>query len=132
MCFLKGSNFVNLTITPTAFDSAQDDATLQKAISGFHQCALLASHFKLYNVFDAIVVNLATMTGLLEETSSRSVVPDPIVAIAGQQYVISQLAVRFGRNYKGQLAAVVVFAVVTRHGNSMRKGWKKVIKGHFI
>ncbi|KAI8142216.1 hypothetical protein BJV82DRAFT_615987 [Fennellomyces sp. T-0311] len=111
-----------------AFDSAQDDATLQKAISGFHQCALLASHFKLYEVFDAIVVNLATMTGLLEETNSHNVVPDPIVDVAGQQYVVSHLAIRFGRNYKGQLAAVVAFAVVTRHGNSMRKGWKKILE----
>ncbi|KAI9270638.1 hypothetical protein BDA99DRAFT_546097 [Phascolomyces articulosus] len=111
-----------------AFDTAQDDATLQKAISGFHQCAMLASHFKLYEVFDAIVVNLATMTGLLEESNSRNMVPDPIVDVAGQKYVVSHLAVRFGRNYKGQLAAVVAFAVVTRHGNSMRKGWKKVLE----
>ena len=109
-----------------AFDTAQDDATLQKAISGFHQCAMLASHFQLYEVFDAIVVNLATMTGLLEESDNHKSVPDPIVDVAGQKYVVSHLAVRFGRNYKGQLAAVVVFAVVTRHGNSMRKGWKKV------
>ncbi|KAI9494797.1 hypothetical protein BDB00DRAFT_817115 [Zychaea mexicana] len=111
-----------------AFDTAQDDATLQKAISGFHQCAMLASHFKLYEVFDAIVVNLANMTGLLEESNSRNMVPDPIVDVAGQKYVVSHLAVRFGRNYKGQLAAVVAFAVVTRHGNSMRKGWGKILE----
>ncbi|KAI7850967.1 hypothetical protein BDC45DRAFT_516867 [Circinella umbellata] len=111
-----------------AFDTAQDDATLQKAISGFHQCAMLASHFKLYEVFDAIVVNLATMTGLLEESNNNNTIPDPIVDVAGQKYVVSNLAVRFGRNYKGQLAAVVVFAVVTRHGNSMRKGWKKILE----
>ncbi|KAI9318923.1 hypothetical protein BX666DRAFT_1854919 [Dichotomocladium elegans] len=111
-----------------AFDTAQDDGTLQKAISGFHQCAMLSAHFHLYDVFDAIVINLATMTGLLEEAGNRSTVPDPIVEVAGQKYVVSNLAVRFGRNYKGQLAAVVAFAVVTRHGNSMRKGWKRILE----
>lgn len=108
-----------------AFDTAQDDSTLQKAISGFHQCAMLSAHFQLHDVFDAIVINLASMTGLIEKTNSRNSVPDPIVDVAGQKYVVSDLAIRFGRNYKGQLAAVVAFAVVTRHGNSMRKGWKK-------
>lgn len=109
-----------------AFDTAQDDATLQKAISGFHQCAMLSAHFGLCDVFDAIAINLATMTGLLEEEGNAHSRPDPIVDVAGQKYVVSSLAVNFGRNYKGQLAAVVAFMVVTRHGNSMRKGWKKV------
>lgn len=112
-----------------AFDTAQDDSTLQKAISGFHQCAMLSAHFQLHDVFDAIVINLANMTGLIEETNGRNSVPDPIVDVAGQKYVVSDLAIRFGRNYKGQLAAVVAFAVVTRHGNSMRKGWKKASSG---
>ncbi|CDS10527.1 hypothetical protein LRAMOSA03202 [Lichtheimia ramosa] len=111
-----------------AFDTAQDDSTLQKAISGFHQCAMLSAHFQLHDVFDAIVINLANMTGLIEETNGRNSVPDPIVDVAGQKYVVSDLAIRFGRNYKGQLAAVVAFAVVTRHGNSMRKGWKKILE----
>lgn len=111
-----------------AFDTAQDDNTLQKAISGFHQCAMLSAHFELYNVFDAIVVNLATMTGLLETADNRSSLPDPIVDVAGQTYVVSNLAVQFGRNYKGQLAAVVVFTIIMRHGNSMRKSWKKILE----
>lgn len=114
-----------LTI-PVAFGNAQDDTTLQKAITGFHQCAMLSAHFQLCDVFDAIVVNLANMTGLLEDAGSQSSLPDPIVDVAGQKYVVSQLSVQFGQNYRGQLAAVVVFAVVTRHGNSLRKGWRKV------
>ncbi|KAG0170045.1 GDP/GTP exchange factor for ARF [Apophysomyces sp. BC1015] len=111
-----------------AFNTAQDDATLQKAISGFHHCALLASHYELYDVFDSIVINLATMTGLLETTTTSSSLPDPIVDVAGQKYVVSQMAIRFGRDYKGQLAAVVMFAIVTRHGDSLRRGWTKILQ----
>ncbi|CAO3585256.1 unnamed protein product [Absidia cylindrospora] len=111
-----------------AFNTAQDDATLQKAISGFHQCAMLSAHFELYDVFDSIVVNLATMTGLLDMSGHSNSLPDPIVDVAGEKYVISSLAVRFGRNYKAQLAAVVVFTIVTRHGNSLRNGWTKILQ----
>ncbi|KAI9264555.1 hypothetical protein EDC94DRAFT_605499 [Helicostylum pulchrum] len=110
------------------FSTAQDDDTLEKAITGFRHCASLAAHFELHQVFDSIVVNLATMTGLLENTDGNTSVPDPIVDVAGQKYVVSKLAVRFGRNYKGQLAAVVMFAIVTRHGDSLRKGWLKVLQ----
>lgn len=109
------------------FSTAQDDDTLQKAITGFRQCASLAAHFELYDVFDSIVVNLATMTGLSESANGNTCVPDPIVDVAGQKYVVSKLAVRFGRNYKGQLAAVVMFAIVTRHGDTLRKGWLKIL-----
>ncbi|EIE78027.1 hypothetical protein RO3G_02731 [Rhizopus delemar RA 99-880] len=109
-----------------AFNTAQDDDTLERAITGFRHCATLAAHFGLCEAFDSIVVNLATTTGLLDNPTSP--VPDPIVDVAGQKYVVSKLAVRFGRNYKGQLAAVVLFAVVTRHGDPLRKGWTKVLQ----
>ncbi|KAI8975006.1 hypothetical protein BDB01DRAFT_728565 [Pilobolus umbonatus] len=111
-----------------AFSTAQDDDTLQKAITGFRHCATLAAQFELYDVFDSIVTNLAAMTGLLENANGNNSVPDPIVDVAGQKYVVSKLAVRFGRNYKGQLAAVVVFAIVTRHGNTVRKSWSKILQ----
>ncbi|KAI8371498.1 uncharacterized protein BYT42DRAFT_595024 [Radiomyces spectabilis] len=111
-----------------AFTTAQDDITLQKAISGFHHCAMLAAHFELYQVFDSIVINLAKMTGLLEKSKHNHSLPDPIVNVEGQEYVVSELAVQFGRDYKGQLAAVVIFTIVTRHGNALRKGWTKILE----
>ncbi|OBZ90807.1 hypothetical protein A0J61_01144 [Choanephora cucurbitarum] len=110
------------------FSTAQDDDTLQKAITGFRHCASLAAHFELHSVFDSIIINLATMTGLLDNANDNTSVPDPIVDVAGQKYVVSKLAVRFGRNYKGQLAAVVMFAIVTRHGDSLRKSWFRIVQ----
>ncbi|EIE86778.1 hypothetical protein RO3G_11489 [Rhizopus delemar RA 99-880] len=111
-----------------AFNTAQDDDTLETAITAFRHSATLAARFGLHDAFDSIVINLALATGLLEISSSSSSVPDPIVDVAGQKYVVSKLAVQLGRNYKGQLAAVVLFTVVTSHGDSLRKGWTKVLK----
>ncbi|KAI8581103.1 hypothetical protein K450DRAFT_234658 [Umbelopsis ramanniana AG] len=111
-----------------AFNTAQDDITLQKAITGFHQCALLSAHYQLHDVFDSIIVSLASMTGLVDMEDTLLTAPDPIVDVAGQKYVISRLAVRFGRNYKGQLAAVVAFAVASEHGSVLRKGWIKILR----
>jgi brefeldin A-resistance guanine nucleotide exchange factor 1 len=115
----------------TAFNTAQDDVTLQKAITGFHQCALLSAHYQLHDVFDSIIVSLASMTGLVDIEDTQMSAPDPIVDVAGQKYAVSRLAVRFGRNYKGQLAAVVAFAVASEHGSVLRKGWIKVMSGGF-
>lgn len=111
-----------------AFNTAQDDVTLQKAITGFHQCALLSAHYQLHDVFDSIIVSLASMTGLVDNEETDITAPDPIVDVAGQKYIVSRLAVRFGRNYKGQLAAVVAFAVASEHGSILRKGWVKVLR----
>lgn len=66
------------------------------------------------------------MTGLVDNEETDITAPDPIVDVAGQKYIVSRLAVRFGRNYKGQLAAVVAFAVASEHGSILRKGWVKV------
>ncbi|KAG0746337.1 hypothetical protein G6F57_000076 [Rhizopus arrhizus] len=111
-----------------AFNMAQDDDVLETAITAFRHSATLAARFGLHDAFDSIVINLALATGLLEISPSSSSVPDPIVDVAGQKYVVSKLAVQLGRNYKGQLAAVVLFAIVTSHGDSLRRGWTKVLK----
>ncbi|RCH92835.1 GDP/GTP exchange factor for ARF, partial [Rhizopus stolonifer] len=109
-----------------AFTTAQDDNTLEKAITAFRHCATLAANFELVDVFDSIILNLAQTTGLLDNPAFAG--PDPIVDVAGQKFVVSKLAVKFGHNYKGQLAAVVLFTVVTRYGDSLRKSWTKVLE----
>ncbi|OZJ02551.1 hypothetical protein BZG36_04503 [Bifiguratus adelaidae] len=118
-----------------AFTNAQDDVTLQKAISGFHQCALISAHYGLHDIFDVIVKTLSGLTGLLEATRSNQGVADAVVEVSNQKYVVSDLAIQFGRDYKGQLAAVVAFAVAIEYGNHLRDSWKNIllmIKNLFI
>lgn len=108
-----------------AFISFNDEYVIQRAISGFRQCATLAGYFSLPDVFDFIVISLSQTTGLL--TDIPAYVPNyPIVEAEGQLVTISPLSVRFGTNFKGQLASVVLFNIVNGNGNSLREGWTPV------
>ncbi|CAI2169955.1 2331_t:CDS:10 [Funneliformis geosporum] len=118
-----------------AFSTAPDDTTLQKAITGFHQCALLSATYKLYDVFDYIIMSLAKMTGLLGPKYSNETANNPTVTIQNIELTVSDLAIQFGRNYRGKIAAVVLFAVANEHGNILRDGWKyllEIIKNLFV
>ncbi|KAK3846180.1 MAG: hypothetical protein J3R72DRAFT_380241 [Linnemannia gamsii] len=116
-----------------AFNVAQDDATLQKSLTGYYQCAILAAHFKLPDIFDRVTMSLARMTGLLDTPHNPADNRD--VAVEGSTITVSDLAVQFGKSYKGQLAAVVAFGVANEHGNMIRSGWKpilEIIKNLFV
>ncbi|KAF9398812.1 GDP/GTP exchange factor for ARF, partial [Mortierella sp. AD011] len=116
-----------------AFNMAQDDATLQKSLTGYYQCAILAAHFQLPDIFDRVTMSLARMTGLLDTPHNPADNRD--VSIDGITVTVSDLAVQFGKSYKGQLAAVVAFGVANEHGNMIRSGWKpilEIIKNLFV
>lgn len=109
-----------------AFISFDDDPMIQRAIAGFRQCATLAGLFELPDVFDFIVVSLSQATSLLSEDLPTQVPNYPVVEIEGQPLTVSSLSVKFGTNFKGQLAAVVLFNIVNGHGNALREGWTQV------
>lgn len=109
-----------------AFISFHDDAMIQRAIAGFRQCATLAGRFDLPDVFDFIVVSLSQATSLLSDDLPTQVPNYPVVEIEGQPVTVSSLSVKFGTNFKGQLAAVVLFNIVNGHGNALREGWTQV------
>lgn len=109
-----------------AFISFDDDYVIERAITGFRQCATLARHFQLPDVFDYVVVSLSQATGLLSESLPSQVPNFPVVEVDGQSITVSTLSVRFGRNFKGQLAAVVLFNIVNGNGNALREGWTQV------
>jgi golgi-specific brefeldin A-resistance guanine nucleotide exchange factor 1 len=109
-----------------AFITFDDDYVIQRAIAGFRQCATLAGHFDLPDVFDFVVVSLSQATSLLSDSLPTQVPNYPIVEVDGQQITVSSLSVKFGTNFKGQLAAVVLFNIVNGNGNALREGWTQV------
>ncbi|KAJ3515961.1 hypothetical protein NLJ89_g1417 [Agrocybe chaxingu] len=111
-----------------AFISFEDDYIIQRAIAGFRQCATLAGHFKLPDVFDFVVVSLSQATTLLSESLPAQVPNYPIIDIEGQSITISRLSVEFGTNFRGQLAAVVLFNIVNGNGNALREGWTQIFE----
>lgn len=110
-----------------AFISFEDDYIIQRAIAGFRQCATLAGHFRLPDVFDFVVVSLSQATSLLSDSLPTHVPVYPVIDIEGQSVTVSRLSVEFGTNFRGQLAAVVLFNIVNGNGNALREGWTQVI-----
>ncbi|KAF7440985.1 GDP/GTP exchange factor for ARF [Pleurotus ostreatus] len=111
-----------------AFISFDDDYIIQRAVAGFRQCATLASRFNLPDVFDFVVVSLSQATGLLSESLPAQVPNYPVVEVEGQAITVSTLSVKFGTNFKGQLAAVVLFNIVNGNGNALREGWTQIFE----
>jgi golgi-specific brefeldin A-resistance guanine nucleotide exchange factor 1 len=109
-----------------AFITFDDDYVIERAISGFRQCATLARHFHLPDVFDYVVISLSQATGLLAQSLPSQVPNFPVVDFEGQSVTVSTLSVKFGTNFKGQLAAVVLFNIVNGNGNALREGWTQV------
>ena len=115
-----------VTAIAHAFITFEDDYVIERAITGFRQCATLARHFGMQDVFDYVVVSLSQATSLLSESLSSQVPNYPVVEIDGQTITVSSLSVKFGTNFKGQLAAVILFNIVNGNGNALREGWTQV------
>ncbi|CAO1624934.1 unnamed protein product [Sympodiomycopsis kandeliae] len=112
-----------------AFSTFRDEHLLERSISGFRQCALLASKFKLNIVFDYMINNLTSSTGLLKptkhsQTTTVEVQPDP--SLPATKVNVSSLSVKFGLDFKGQLAAVVLFTIANGNGPAIRSGWSSI------
>lgn len=114
----------------TAFSTLDDDYIVEKVITGFRDCATLASHFKLPEVFDFIVMSLAYSTGLAEEISFPRQSNFPVVEVDGQTITVSALSVRFGTSLRSQLATVVLFTILNGNINHLRESWAPVSISH--
>ncbi|THH01721.1 hypothetical protein EW026_g1024 [Hermanssonia centrifuga] len=111
-----------------AFITFEDDYIIERAIAGFKQCATLARQYQMPDVFDYVVVSLSQATGLLSESLPSQVPNFPVVEVDGQSLTVSTLSVKFGTNFKGQLAAVVLFNIVNGNGNALREGWTQIFE----
>ncbi|EIW72629.1 hypothetical protein TREMEDRAFT_41874 [Tremella mesenterica DSM 1558] len=109
--------------------SAQDEHVIQRAITGFRQCASLAGHFHLPEVFDTIVQSLAPATGLLEDSNDDYQMTNyPVVDKDNTSLTVSPLSVRFGQSYRSQLTTVVLFTIANGNGNAIRQGWGQIFE----
>ncbi|KAI0035768.1 Sec7-like domain is implicated in guanine nucleotide exchange function [Vararia minispora EC-137] len=117
-----------ITTITYAFMNFDDDYVIERSIAGFRQCASLAGHFHLPDVFDYVVISLSQATSLLSDSLITEVPVYPMVEAEGQSITVSSLAVKFGANLKGQLAAVVLFNIMNRNGNAIREGWTQVFE----
>jgi len=107
------------------FMSASDDAVFSRVITGFDQCARIAAKYGLNEAVDQVVYCLSTITTLSTEKPSNTALNTEI-QVEKNSVMVSELAVKFGRDFKAQLATVVLFRVVTGSETVISESWKHV------
>eukprot|EP00301_Raphidiophrys_heterophryoidea_P005561 c12323_g1_i1.p1 GENE.c12323_g1_i1~~c12323_g1_i1.p1 ORF type:complete len:1388 (+),score=373.23 c12323_g1_i1:100-4164(+) len=80
---------------------------LTKILEGFHNCAIAASHHRMGDVIDKVVISLCRSTYLPVSDTHP--------------------ALSFGRSQKAQLAAVAVFDLVRKFSDHIREGWRNIL-----
>lgn len=109
------------------FMSAPDDPSFARVVTGFDQCAQIASKYGITEALDHIIYCLSRMTTLVTENlSSTALNTEMKVSDDGASVMVSELAVKLGRNFKAQLATLVLFRVVTGSESVIRTGWQHV------
>ncbi|PWZ03169.1 hypothetical protein BCV70DRAFT_197407 [Testicularia cyperi] len=112
-----------------AFSTFRDEYMVERAISGIRQSGILASSFDMIEVFDFMVHSLASATGLLDASVPQTFNTNPtVIEVENQQITVSPLSTRFGVNFKGQLAAVVLFTIANGNVNAIRTGWSDLFE----
>ena len=107
------------------FMSASDDAVFSRIVSGFDQCARITARYGLTDALDHIIFCLSSITTLATDTAPNTKLNTNVQA-GDRSVMVSELAVKFGRDYKAQLATVVLFGVIAGNESRIKDGWKHV------
>lgn len=109
------------------FMSASDDAVYSRVVMGFDQCAQIAARYGLTDALDRIVFSLASIS-TLATSSPPSTALNTEVQAGKRSVMVSELAVKFGRDFRAQLATVVLFRILTNNEGSVQQSWSHVIQ----
>jgi brefeldin A-resistance guanine nucleotide exchange factor 1 len=107
------------------FMSATDDAVFSRVITGFDQCAKIAAKYQITEALDHIVRCLSYISTLSTENPPSTALNTEI-QVKGNSIMVSELAVKFGRDFKAQLGTVVLFRVLTGNEGVLKEGWNHV------
>ncbi|KIW01849.1 uncharacterized protein PV09_06698 [Verruconis gallopava] len=110
------------------FKSASEDAVFSRVFIGFAQCAHIASRHGITACLDQIVFSLSSIStlapNLLPSTSLNTEVPTE----DDKRIMVSETAVRFGRDDRAQQAAVMLFRALEGNEDFLRDGWEHIVK----
>lgn len=107
------------------FMSASDDAVFHRVVTGFDQCARIAAKFGLTEAVDQIVYSLGFISTLATEGRPNTSLNTEI-QVDDNSVMVSEMAVKFGRDFKAQLATVLLFRIVSGNESVIQKGWTYV------
>ncbi|KND91435.1 Uncharacterized protein TOPH_04206 [Tolypocladium ophioglossoides CBS 100239] len=109
------------------FMSATDDAVFARVVTGFDECARVAAKYENTEALDQIVYCLSHMSTLATEIPFNTSLNTEVQAGDGS-VMVSELAVKLGRDFRAQLATLVLFRVVTGSEALIRRSWKHIIQ----
>ncbi|KAI9893141.1 MAG: GDP/GTP exchange factor for ARF [Vezdaea aestivalis] len=109
------------------FLSASDEAVFTRVVTGFNQCASIAAAYGLTEALDHIIYCLSSISTLAIAARPNTAL-NTEVQVEGHRVMVSELAVKLGRDFKAQLATVVLFRIITGNENSIRKGWAHIVR----
>lgn len=107
------------------FMSATDDAVFSRVVLGFDQCAQIAAKYGLTEALDRIISCLSYISTLAPDVPPSTSLNTEVQADK-KSVMVSETAVRFGRDGRAQLATVVLFQVIKSNEASIRDGWNHV------
>jgi brefeldin A-resistance guanine nucleotide exchange factor 1 len=107
------------------FMSATDDAVFARIVTGFHECARIATKYKNTEALDQIIYCLSHMSTLAADSQFNTSLNTEVQAGDGS-VMVSELAVKLGRDLRAQLATLVLFRVVTGSEELIHRSWKYV------
>lgn len=109
------------------FMSASDDAVYSRVVMGFDQCAQIAARYRLTEAFDRIIYCLASISTLATDTPPSTSLNTEVQA-GKKSVMVSELAVKFGRDFRAQLATVVLFRVLAGNESVPRHSWVYIVR----
>jgi brefeldin A-resistance guanine nucleotide exchange factor 1 len=107
------------------FMSATDDAVFSRVVTGFDQCAQIAAKYDQTDALDRIISCLSYISTLAPELPPNTSL-NTEVQVEKKSVMVSETAVKFGRDGRAQLATVVLFQVIKGNEASIRDGWDRV------
>ncbi|KAK1146081.1 GDP/GTP exchange factor for ARF [Aspergillus melleus] len=109
------------------FMSASDDAVYSRVVQGFDQCAQIAARYMLTEAFDRILFCLSSISTLATENPPSTALNTEVQA-GKKSVMVSELAVKFGRDFRAQLATVVLFRVLAGNESAVQKSWTYIVR----
>ena len=107
------------------FMSASDDAVFARIVTGFDECARVAAKYSNKDALDQIIYCLSWMSTLAPAVSFDTTL-NTEVQVGDGSVMVSELAVKLGRDFRAQLATLVLFRVINGNESLIRTGWKHV------
>lgn len=107
------------------FMSATDDAVFARVVTGFDECARVAAKYGNSEALDQIVYCLSYMSTLATSIPFNTSL-NTEVQVGDGSVMVSELAVKLGRDFRAQLATLVLFRVVNGSESLIHRSWKHV------